>query len=144
MERRLRRDDGVMTSPPPEGPGHRGRRRTPRGIDRGPRRLAESLDDAVAGLAPPAGPGGGPAAAPSAGTLGAVFSRWEEIVGGTLARHVQPVTLSGDTLTVAVDQPAWATQVRVLAETILRRVAEVTGAAPPALRVTVRAPRGRV
>lgn len=115
-----------MTGPP------RRRRRRP-GVDPGPRRLGEGLDEALARLAPRDAP-----APASAGSLSAVFTRWEEIAGPTLARHVRPLRLSGGVLVVAVDQPAWATQVRVMGTSLLARVGEVAGEAPERLQVTVR------
>ncbi|MGH9092679.1 MAG: DciA family protein, partial [Acidimicrobiales bacterium] len=90
-----------------------------------------------------AGPqGAGPTGPGGAGAMGAVFSRWEEIAGPALARHARPVRLAGDVLVVAVDEPAWATQVRSLGTELLRRVGEVAGRRPDRLRVTVRAPGG--
>ncbi len=120
--------------------GRRTRRRA--GLDQGPRPLGESLDDVVAGLAPPAPRGSGPAgattgAAPSAAALGTVFSRWEELVGSSVARHTKPLRLGGGTLVVEVDQPAWATQLRVLAPGILARLAERTGESIERLDVVV-------
>jgi predicted nucleic acid-binding Zn ribbon protein len=76
------------------------------------------------------------------GVLGAVFSRWDEIAGPALARHARPLRLTPGELVVAVDEPAWATQVRSLASELLQRVGEVAGEAPRHLRVTVRPPRG--
>jgi hypothetical protein len=120
------------------------------GVDRGPRPLGESLDDAVAGLAPPPTappptapppPGqtsGRPAGPVTAGALSAVFSRWEEIVGPSVARHVRPIRFSGGVLVVAVDQPAWATQVRALGPGLLARVGEVGGVVPDRLQITVK------
>ena len=94
----------------------------------------------MAGLRPPAGPPttGDRRTVPPAGALAGLFSRWEEVVGAAMARHVRPLTLAGGVLSVGVDQPAWATQVRMLAPTILERVAEVTGEAPARLQVRVR------
>lgn len=97
--------------------------------------MSQSLDEAVRRLVPP---DPSPAPAPSAGALGAVFSRWDEIAGPRLARHVRPLRLAGGVLVVAVDQPAWATQVRSLSTQLLQRVAEVSGEAPARLQVTVR------
>jgi predicted nucleic acid-binding Zn ribbon protein len=109
----------------------RRRRRRP-GVDPGPRRLGEGIDDALARLGRPGAP------APGAGSLSAVFTRWEEIAGPALARHVRPVRLSGGVLVVAADHPAWATQVRSLGAGLLARVGEVSGQAPDRLEVTVR------
>jgi predicted nucleic acid-binding Zn ribbon protein len=118
---------------PAEGPPPPRRRRRRPGPDPGPRPLAEGLDDAVARLSPKG------VAGPPATSLSAVFTRWEEIAGEAVARHVQPVRLSGGVLVVAADHPAWATQVRALGAGLLVRVGEVSGTAPTRLEVTVRA-----
>ena len=65
--------------------------------------------------------------APTARSLGAVFSRWEEAVGATVAAHARPVSLADGVLVVAVDQPGWATQLRYLSGDLLGRLAEVAG-----------------
>jgi Dna[CI] antecedent, DciA len=119
-----------------------GRGRRPRGgQDRGPRPVGEALDDVVSGLGPSPPGGGAPRGDGDRGgaaALGTVFSRWEELVGEAVARHARPLRLAGGTLVVAVDQPAWATQVRVLAPGILTRVAERTGERLDHLEVVVR------
>lgn len=129
------------------------RPRRPRrgGVDAGPRPLAESLDDVVGGLAPPGavvrgapdpatrhGEGSGAPGPPSAEVLGTVFSKWAELVGPAVARHTRPLRLTGATLVVAVDQPPWATQVRMLAPGILARLYECTGDRLDHLEVIVR------
>jgi predicted nucleic acid-binding Zn ribbon protein len=59
--------------------------------------------------------------------VGGVFGRWEEAVGGPIAAHVRPVRLEHGSLLVEVDEPAWATQVRLLSDDLRRRLLEVTG-----------------
>ncbi len=122
-----------MTEPPDPPPR---RRRAPRSAA-GPRPLSTSLDAAVARL-------GSDRAAPPAGAtaLGALFSRWDEIAGAALAGHVWPLELTAGTLLVAVDHPAWATQVRSLSAELLARVGSVCGTAPSALKVVVRPGKG--
>ncbi len=110
------------------------RRRFP-GADLGPRRLGETLDEALARLVPPNLPS--PA---SAGVLSAIFARWEEIAGPAMARHVRPIRMSGVTLLVMADRPAWATQVRLIGPGLLARLEQVTGEAPERLEVIVRPP----
>lgn len=107
----------------------RSRRRGPRPYeDSGPRRLKGSLDAVSGGLGLGRSHG-----------LGRLFAGWEEIVGPSVADHVQPVRLDGDSLVVTVDHPAWATQVRYLGDDLLDRVAAVTGLArPDRLEVRVR------
>lgn len=113
--------------------------------------MAESLDDVVAGLTPPmrrgktppdgsgrATPPTPPPRAVSAAAVGTVFSRWEELVGPAVARHARPLRLEEGTLVVAVDQPPWATQLRVLAPGILARLTEQTGERLVRLEVVVR------
>ena len=84
--------------------------------ERGPKRLRDSLDRYAKRLG-----------APRASALGAVFARWEEVVGATVAAHARPVSLVDGVLVVAVDEPGWATQLRFLTADILRRLEEVAG-----------------
>ncbi|HET9442844.1 MAG TPA: DUF721 domain-containing protein [Acidimicrobiales bacterium] len=65
--------------------------------------------------------------APTASALGAVFARWEEAVGPAVAAHAQPVSLTDGILTVVVDEPGWATQLRYLNASLVARVAAVAG-----------------
>ncbi len=124
--------------------------RRPRGgVDRGPRPVGDSLDEVVAGISPararelePRDARGratpGEPTSVSSAALGTVFSRWEELVGPTVGRHTRPLRLEGRTLVVAVDQPPWATQIRVLSPGILARLAEDTGEPLDRLEVVVR------
>ena len=100
-----------------------------------PIRLGDSLHQVVRELRPESG-----AAAPAA-AIGGVFGRWEEAVGETVAAHVQPVKLDGTTLVVRVDDPAWATQLKFLEDTLRRRLHEVAGARVE--RIEVRVGQGR-
>ncbi|MGH9045227.1 MAG: DciA family protein [Acidimicrobiales bacterium] len=93
----------------------------------GPRRLGESLEQVVRAIGPQ-----------SASEFGALFGRWEEIVGDAVAAHARPLRVTPSTLLIAVDQPAWATQVRAIAPSVLARIVEVVGAAPDHLEVVVR------
>jgi predicted nucleic acid-binding Zn ribbon protein len=71
--------------------------------------------------------------------LGGLFAHWEELVGPALAAHVKPVRLDTESLVVAVDHPAWATQVRQMGDDLLDRVAGEIGVARPArLEIRVR------
>ena len=76
----------------------------------------------------------------SSDVLGAVFGRWEQIVGPSIAAHVQPLQLRDRTLVVRADHPAWATQVRHLTPTILEHLRDACGpgAAPERIQVRVR------
>jgi predicted nucleic acid-binding Zn ribbon protein len=106
-----------------------------------PVRFGDSLQHVVKSLRvdEPARPGT-PAGA-TASVLGGVFGRWEEAVGAAVAAHVQPVRLTGTTLLVEVDDPAWATQLKFLENTLRARLAEVAGATVEV--VEVRVSRGR-
>jgi predicted nucleic acid-binding Zn ribbon protein len=57
-----------------------------------------------------------------AAAAGSVFGRWAEIVGPELAAHTRPDGFADGELTVAADSTAWATQVRLLAATLVRRL----------------------
>ena len=59
--------------------------------------------------------------------IGGVFGRWADAVGENVADHVRPVRLDQRVLTVEVDEAAWATQVKFLSATIIRRLHEVAG-----------------
>lgn len=82
---------------------------------------------------------------PSRAAVGGVFGRWEESVGEQIAAHVQPVRLDGGVLLVEVDDPAWATQVKLLGSTIIDRLRTVAGVDVAGIEVRVdrRAARGQ-
>ena len=82
---------------------------------------------------------------PSRAAVGGVFGRWVEAVGDQIAAHVQPVRLDGDALLVEVDDPAWATQVKLLTATIIERLTTVAGVTVTRIDVRVerRAARGQ-
>ena len=70
---------------------------------------------------------------------GSVFGRWAQIVGPDLAAHTAPEGLADGELTVAADSTAWATQLRLLAAELVRRLnAELGDGA--VRRVKVRGP----
>lgn len=74
--------------------------------------------------------------------VGGVFGRWTEVVGDAMAQHVQPVRLDRDRLVVQVSEPAWATQVRLLADRIRERLREVVGVEVGDVEVRVAGPAG--
>ena len=51
-----------------------------------------------------------------------VFTRWEHLVGRDVALHCTPEAYSDGKLTVRTDSTAWATQMKLLAPTVLRRL----------------------
>jgi predicted nucleic acid-binding Zn ribbon protein len=56
-----------------------------------------------------------------------VFGAWERVVGPEIARHSRPVRLADGELTVEAESTAWATQLRLLAASLLRRIAGEVG-----------------
>lgn len=82
----------------------------------GPQPLSASLERLLAALD-----------APPADAVAAIFSRWPEIVGPDLAEHCRPVSVAGEALTIAADDPVWASELRWLEAELLDRLAAVTG-----------------
>jgi predicted nucleic acid-binding Zn ribbon protein len=60
--------------------------------------------------------------------VGGVLGRWPEIVGADIAAHCIPETFDDGRLVVRADSSAWATQVRLLAPTLLARLSQEVGA----------------
>jgi len=56
-----------------------------------------------------------------------VFSRWEHLVGRDVALHCRPESFQDGRLVVRTDSTAWATQMRLLAPTAVRRLNEELG-----------------
>jgi predicted nucleic acid-binding Zn ribbon protein len=76
---------------------------------------------------------------PSAESMTSLFDRWSEYVGDTMSAHCRPVSLQAGVLTVAVDDPAWATEVRFLAPALRVRLnAELQDDAIASIEVRVR------
>jgi predicted nucleic acid-binding Zn ribbon protein len=71
--------------------------------------------------------------------IGSVFGRWDQIVGADLAAHTRPDGLTEGELVVIADSTAWATQVRLLAATLVRRLNAELGDGT-VTRVKVRGP----
>lgn len=51
-----------------------------------------------------------------------VFGRWPELVGEDVAAHCTPESFTEGKLVVRTDSTAWATQLRLLAPTVVRRL----------------------
>ncbi len=88
------------------------------------RRVGESLPAVTRNLAGPDGV-----------HLVNLVSTWPEVVGASVASHSRPLRLTGHTLTIAVDQPGWATELTYL-ETQLR--ARIDTALGPGVVTTVK------
>lgn len=56
-----------------------------------------------------------------------VFGRWPKVVGEDVAEHSRPVKLENGVLTVEAVSTAWATQLRLLASSLLKRIAGEVG-----------------
>ena len=56
-----------------------------------------------------------------------VFGSWEKVVGPDIAKHSRPIKLDDGVLTVEAESTAWATQMRMLAATLLKRIAAEVG-----------------
>lgn len=56
-----------------------------------------------------------------------VFARWPELVGAEVAAHATPESFADGRLVVRTDSTAWATQLRLLAPTVVRRLNEELG-----------------
>ena len=56
-----------------------------------------------------------------------VFSRWDSIVGREVAQHCTPEAFDDGKLVVRTDSTAWATQMKLLAPTVVRRLNEELG-----------------
>jgi predicted nucleic acid-binding Zn ribbon protein len=70
---------------------------------------------------------------------GAMFGRWDQIVGPELAAHTKPDGFADGELTITADSTAWATQVRLLAAALVRRLNAELGDGS-VTRVKVRGP----
>ena len=74
-----------------------------------------------------------------------VFSRWDAIVGRDVALHVRPIGFTreddGGRLVVQTDSTAWATQMRLLAATVVRRLNQELGDGTVAV-IDVQGPAG--
>lgn len=71
--------------------------------------------------------------------VGGVLGRWDAVVGADVATHCRPVSFTDGVLTVTADSSAWATQVRLLLPTVMRRLAEEVGEGTVE-RIVVRGP----
>jgi predicted nucleic acid-binding Zn ribbon protein len=67
-----------------------------------------------------------------------VIADWDRIVGPDIAAHARAVSTDGTTLVVAVDDPAWATQLRWLEADLRQRLADETGVRFERLVIRVR------
>ena len=79
---------------------------------------------------------------PGSDAVRGVFGEWETLVGTAIADNVRPVRLSEGVLTVEVDEPAWATQFRFLADGVRERLLNELGVRVVGIDVRVAGRRG--
>ena len=84
--------------------------------NREPRSIGESLKSVTAGFG-------------SRGRAIDLTDRWSEAVGEAIAAHARPERLEAGRLTVVVDDPAWATELRYHSARILDALNANPGAA---------------
>jgi predicted nucleic acid-binding Zn ribbon protein len=70
-----------------------------------------------------------------------VFAHWDRMVGPEVAAHCSPEAFADGRLTVRTDSTAWATQMRLLAGTVVRRLNEELGDGTVTV-IDVRGPSG--
>ena len=70
-----------------------------------------------------------------------VFAHWDRMVGPEVAAHCSPEAFAEGRLTVRTDSTAWATQMRLLAGTVVRRLNEELGDGTVTV-IDVRGPSG--
>ena len=133
---------GVSVSSRADSPAPGGRASTGRGRPR--RDDPQPLASAIGGLLDTEG-------WQQRAAMGSVFGRWAEIVGADLAAHTRPDSFADGELAVTADSTAWATQVRLLAAVLVKRLnaelgdgsvrrVKVRGPAPPRQRGGWRVP----
>lgn len=87
------------------------------GHDHDPKRVKDPLERLMKSMG-----------APRADVVSSVFDRWSELVGESVAQHSKPVSLRSGTLIIAVDDPAWASQLGWLESKLLDQLNETVGA----------------
>jgi predicted nucleic acid-binding Zn ribbon protein len=56
-----------------------------------------------------------------------IFGQWDKVVGAEVAGHCRPVKLAGGELTIEAVSTTWATQLRLLAGSLIKQIATVVG-----------------
>ncbi|MDR2255760.1 MAG: DciA family protein [Arthrobacter sp.] len=60
--------------------------------------------------------------------VGSVLTRWAEIVGPDIAAHTEPESFENTIVVVRCDSTSWATQLRLMQHTVLKRFDATVGA----------------
>jgi predicted nucleic acid-binding Zn ribbon protein len=80
---------------------------------------------------------------PAGNAHGMLEERWAEVMGDDVAAHAHLVSVRDGVLTVTVDGPIWATQMRYLETAVMARAEAVIGpGVVTALKVRVGPPTG--
>jgi predicted nucleic acid-binding Zn ribbon protein len=58
---------------------------------------------------------------------GALWARWEEVVGPTIAGHAEPTSLRRGVLKIRTESPAWATELGYLREQVMDAANDLLG-----------------
>ena len=72
--------------------------------------------------------------------LAAIKEGFERVAGEEFAAHATPLRLEGGVLRIGVDQPAWATQIKLNSERLRAPLAEIGKCRIDRIEVVVRAP----
>jgi predicted nucleic acid-binding Zn ribbon protein len=68
---------------------------------------------------------------------GAVFGQWPKVVGSQISEHATPTGLRDGVLSVTAESTAWATQLRIIQNQVLAKIAaEVGDGVVTSLRIT--------
>jgi predicted nucleic acid-binding Zn ribbon protein len=79
---------------------------------------------------------------PPVDVVSTLEQQWIDIVGATIAEHAQVRSVRDGECTIAVDGPAWATQIRYASSDLVARVNERCGeGSVTSIRVVVTGPR---
>lgn len=73
-----------------------------------------------------------------ASSVRGIFGAWSELVGESVAAHVQPVKLERSVLMVEVDDPHWATELRFLEASLCATLSQRTTTPVTALDIRVK------
>jgi predicted nucleic acid-binding Zn ribbon protein len=73
--------------------------------------------------------------------VGGAIGRWGTVVGPDLSAHCEPETFEDGVLTVRAESTAWATQIRLLVPSVMRRLDEELGRGT-ITKIIVRGPSG--
>ena len=62
--------------------------------------------------------------APKTAIVESVFAHWDDLVGDVIGAHARPVSITDGTLLIEVDEAAWLSELRWMADELQRQLAE--------------------